>query len=142
MTMAAIPNRMVDAGSARALTVAMILFAHGARDARWAAPFVRLQQIIQQRQPELAVHLAFLEFMTPNLPDLVALLVADGVQQVQLVPVFLGQGGHVLRDLPQLLAQLQRQYPQLHLHCLPAVGENDAVLQAIADYCLSAPPAL
>lgn len=133
-------NSAGSANSGETASPAMILFGHGARDARWAAPFVRLQQIIQQRQSAITVHLAFLEFMTPNLPDLVAQLVANGVQQVQLVPVFLGQGGHVLRDLPQLLQQLHSQYPQLHLHSVPAVGENDAVLQAIADYCLSAAP--
>ncbi len=119
------------------MSSALILFAHGARDARWAAPFVRLQQIIQNKQPQCRVELAFLEFMTPDLPSLVAQLHTENCLDIRLVPVFLGQGGHVLRDLPQILAQLQVQYPQMRLQTLPAVGENDAVLMAIAEYCLS-----
>lgn len=121
----------------------LILFAHGARDPRWAAPFLRLQQLLQQRA-DLDVHLAFLEFMTPGLPDLVAQLVASGQHEITLVPVFLGQGGHVLRDLPVLIGQLHAQYPQLQLHRAQAVGEDDSVLQAIAQYCLStlSPPAV
>lgn len=118
----------------------LILFAHGARDPRWAAPFLRLQQLLQQRA-DLAVHLAFLEFMTPSLPDLVAQLVANGQHEITLVPVFLGQGGHVLRDLPLLIEQLQTQYPQLQLHRAQAVGEDDSVLQAIAQYCMNELPA-
>ncbi len=119
----------------------LILFAHGARDPRWAAPFLRLQQILQA-DGKVAVHLAFLEFMSPSLPELVAQLLADGQHRMTLVPVFLGQGGHVLRDLPLLIEQLHAQHPQLQLHRAQAVGEDDSVLQAIAQYCLRAlPPA-
>lgn len=119
------------------MSSAIILFAHGARDARWAAPFKRLQQLIQSQQTQASVHLAFLELMTPDLPGVVSQLVAENCLDIRLVPVFLGQGGHVLRDLPQILQQLQAQYPQLRLQTLPAVGESEAVLMAIADYCLS-----
>lgn len=115
---------------------ALILFGHGARDPRWMVPFVKIQQLIQAQQPELAVHLAFLEFMKPGLPELVAQLVADGCLDMTLVPVFLGQGGHVLRDLPQLIEQLRGTFPKLQLRSTSAVGEDDVVLSAIASYCL------
>ena len=115
----------------------LILFAHGARDPRWAAPFLRLQQLLQA-DATVTVHLAFLEFMTPSLPDLVAQLQADGQHELTLVPVFLGQGGHVLRDLPPMMAALQLQFPDVVLRQVPAVGEAAPVLAAIANYCLEA----
>jgi sirohydrochlorin cobaltochelatase len=46
---------------------ALILFAHGARAASWAAPFQRLRDLTAQQRPDLAVSLAFLELMTPSL---------------------------------------------------------------------------
>jgi sirohydrochlorin cobaltochelatase len=115
---------------------ALVLFAHGARDPRWAAPFQRLQHMVQQSRPEVDVRLAFLELMQPSLPDLVAELVAKGTDRISLVPVFLGQGGHVLRDLPVMTEQLRKQYPQLQLHVVQAAGEDELVLQALRDYCL------
>ena len=115
---------------------AMILFAHGARDPRWAAPFQRLQVLTQNSLPEVAVELAFLEFMTPNLTDLVTRLVQDGCEKVIVSPIFLGQGGHVLRDLPVLINSLRESYPALELQQLEAAGEDAAVLQAIRDYCV------
>ena len=118
-------------------TKALILFAHGARDPRWAAPFVRLQQLSSAALPNTIVRLAFLELMTPQLPDTVAALVADGCSDVTIVPVFLGQGGHVLRDLPLLITELRTQHPALGIKVAAAVGENPAVLEAIADYCVS-----
>lgn len=115
---------------------ALILFAHGARDPRWAAPFQRLRQLIQLQLPGLRVELAFLELMSPRLPELVAELVRQGTLQVTVVPVFLGQGGHVLRDLPLMTQQLQQDYPSLRLKVAQAAGEDAEVLNAIAGYCL------
>ena len=119
-------------------TTALILFAHGARDPRWAAPFERLQQIAQSQLPDVAVRLAFLELMNPRLPETVAELVGAGCTQVTVVPVFLGQGGHVLRDLPLIVEQLHADHPQLQVKVAEAVGENPQVLSAIANYCISA----
>lgn len=121
-----------------ALDTALILFAHGARDPRWAAPFQRLQAMTQVSLPQVMVALAYLEFMNPSLPELVAQAVAAGVRRVSIVPVFLGQGGHVLRDLPVLLEQLRNAYPDVLLTVRDAAGEDELVLSAIRDYCLKA----
>ena len=115
---------------------ALVLFAHGARDPRWAEPFLRLQQIVQAREPEVTVSLAFLEFMTPPLPELMQQLVQDGCAEVTVVPVFFGQGGHVLRDLPVMIDQLRLDYPGVALNSVPAVGESAEVLNAIGEYCV------
>lgn len=116
---------------------ALILFAHGARDPRWAGPFLRLQALLQERQPETTVRLAFLEFMQPDLPTLLSELAQQSYQDLLLVPIFLGQGGHVLRELPGLIAAGRAAHPELQIRLVDAVGECDTVLTAIADYCLT-----
>jgi sirohydrochlorin cobaltochelatase len=116
---------------------ALVLFAHGARSASWAAPFERLRALVQARAPDADVSLAFLELMEPRLPDQVGALLARGIEDVTVVPVFLGQGGHVLRDLPAMLAALRTAHPQLRLRVAGAVGEDPAVLDAMATYCLA-----
>jgi sirohydrochlorin cobaltochelatase len=120
---------------------ALILFAHGARAASWALPFQRLRELTAQQRPECKVSLAFLELMTPRLPDEVAALVAGGVRDVVVVPVFLGQGGHLLRDLPELMDGLRAAHPEVAFSTVPAVGEDPAVLAAMAAYCAAAMPA-
>jgi sirohydrochlorin cobaltochelatase len=116
---------------------ALILFAHGARDPAWAAPFELLQKRIQRQLPEVQVSLAFLELMKPDLSQLLEQLAAAGIAEVSVVPVFLGQGGHVLRDLPALIAQARQRHPQLTIKVAQAVGEQPDVLNAIAQYCMS-----
>jgi sirohydrochlorin cobaltochelatase len=117
---------------------ALVLFAHGARAASWAAPFERLRDLTAARLPGVAVSLAFLELMEPRLPAEVARLAAAGVDAVTVVPVFLGQGGHLLRDLPLLVDQLRLDHPGLAVKVAGAVGEDPGVLGAMTDYCVSA----
>ncbi len=117
---------------------ALILFAHGARAAAWAAPFERLRDLTQARLPQVPVSLAFLELMEPRLPRRVAELAAQGVTQVSVVPVFLGQGGHVLRDLPLMVEQLRMEFPALAISVAGAVGEDPDVQRAMTDYCVAA----
>ena len=118
---------------------ALILFAHGARDARWAEPIQRVQQLIMNQiidAKNTVVCQAFLELMSPSLSELVAQLDAQQIQSITIVPLFLGQGGHVRRDLPELIQHMQHVYPHIDFQLTPAIGEDERVLLAIADVCL------
>ena len=44
----------------------LILFAHGARDAAWAAPFEAVAARARAQRPAWLVALAYLELMAPN----------------------------------------------------------------------------
>ena len=115
---------------------ALVLFAHGARAASWAAPFERLRDALRAQLPDLPVTLAFLELMEPRLPQAAAELVAQGVDDITVVPVFLGQGGHLLRDLPALAEGIRTAHPGLQLQLAGAIGEDPGVQAAMADYCV------
>jgi len=119
---------------------ALILLAHGAREPDWARPFVQLRNLVADLRTDVQVELAFLDMMTPALPDLVAQLAAAGCGAVTIVPMFLGQGGHVLRDLPRLVADLRLAYPQMQFSVVEAVGEDASVQEAMALYCARALP--
>ena len=110
----------------------LILFAHGARDPRWREPFERLADKVRGARPQLAVSLAFLEMMSPGLDAAVDALVARGCTSVRVVPVFLGQGGHVREDLPAAVERVRARNPGIALELRAAIGEDDAVLDSIA----------
>jgi sirohydrochlorin cobaltochelatase len=114
----------------------IILFGHGARDPRWAEPFQRLAAKLRAARADQPVALAFLELMSPDLPAAVAAQAAEGCAAITVVPVFFGQGGHVRRDLPEVVAKCREAHPGVLIHCATAVGEDDAVLDAVAGYCL------
>lgn len=120
------------------MTRALVLFAHGARAQSWAAPFERLREQSQARLPGVPVRLAFLELMEPRLPAAVEALVGEGIDDITVVPVFLGQGGHLLRDLPQLADGIRAAHPGLRLQVAGAIGEDPQVQAAMTDYCIRA----
>jgi sirohydrochlorin cobaltochelatase len=113
---------------------AIILFGHGARDARWREPFDRLVALWCQQHPDILVELAFLEMMEPSLESAVASLTNLGATSVLIVPVFFGQGGHLRNDFPLLLEACQEKFPEVNLSATSAVGEDLTVLQAIVDF--------
>ena len=113
---------------------AIVLFGHGARDARWREPFDRLASLWKSQHADVQVELAFLELMQPSLEEAIASLASNGVTEVVIVPVFFGQGGHLRNDFPVLLASCRNIFPEVILRATPAVGEDEAVLTAIVDF--------
>ena len=111
----------------------LILLAHGARDPAWATPFEAVVARVRTKAPEAVVRLAFLELMTPRLEEAGAELAGLGCTRVDVVPVFLGMGGHVRRDVPEQLATLRAARPEVVWTLHPAVGETPRVIAALAD---------
>ena len=117
----------------------LLLFAHGARDPAWARPFEIVTERLRVAKPGTPLVMAYLEFMSPGMEDAAAQLAAAGCTRVHVMPLFLGTGGHVRRDVPLLLDRLREQHGDAVEWLLHApLGEQDAVLQAISHACLSA----
>ena len=118
----------------------LILFAHGARDPRWATPFEAVAQRVRSARPGVLLRLAYLEFMQPSLAEAGAELAAAGCATVQVLPMFLGAGGHVRRDLPLLLDALRAAHPAVVFTLHGAIGELDAIADAMAAAALRTLP--
>lgn len=118
------------------MSTALILFAHGARDPEWANPMRRVQAAIRQRVVGVPVELAFLEFIAPSLPDCAAQLVAQGARKIVILPMFIARGGHLKKEVPEMLATLRATYPGVTFVLGGVIGENEAVVQAMAEAAL------
>jgi len=114
-----------------------ILFAHGSRDPQWRVPFEGILKKMQALSTSPA-SLAFLECMTPTLDQAIDDMVGAGIQQITVIPVFLAVGSHVRKDLPTLLEAARLKHPNLALHASAAIGEQDAIQDAIAAFALIA----
>jgi sirohydrochlorin cobaltochelatase len=116
----------------------LLLFAHGARDPAWARPFEIVTERLRASRPGTPLAMAYLEFMSPDIETAAGQLVVAGCTRVHVLPLFLGTGGHVRRDVPLLLDRLRERYGDTVEWLLHApLGEQEAVLQAITRACLS-----
>jgi sirohydrochlorin cobaltochelatase len=116
----------------------LLLFCHGARDPNWARPFEAVRHRVSERAPDVPVVLGYLEFMSPGLIDAGHALAAAGCTHVDVIPLFLGAGGHVRKDLPALMDTLRLAHPQMSWTVQPSIGEAAAVVHAMADVALGA----
>ena len=82
----------------------ILLFAHGARDPDWARPFEAVLERIRAASPDVRAELAYLEFMSPRLAEVLASLAAASTPRVRVLPVFISRGGQVKAHVLWLVA--------------------------------------
>ncbi|MFJ6914901.1 sirohydrochlorin chelatase [Streptomyces sp. NPDC101133] len=82
-------------------TPALVVVAHGSRDPRALSTVRALLGRVRLLRPALPVHLGHIELNEPLLPDTLAAL---GGGEAVLVPLLLGRGYHVKRDIPDMAA--------------------------------------
>ena len=116
---------------------AIVLLAHGSRDALWSAPIEAVAARIRARQPATAVCCAYLELRSPTLVDAATALIAAGAREIRVFPLFLGVGKHAREDLPKLLATLKALHPDIAIELLPTAGEHEPLTALLADIALA-----
>lgn len=125
------PPPPADGPDAGAPIRAWIVFAHGSRDPDWSAPMRAIARRVGERLGEQRVALAFLEREPPTLEQAAATLIAAGAQHVRVEPMFLGVGGHLRQDLPEMLEALRRRWPRVRFELGTPIGESASVADAI-----------
>ncbi|MBU6459894.1 MAG: CbiX/SirB N-terminal domain-containing protein [Proteobacteria bacterium] len=115
---------------------ALIIFAHGASDPEWAAPFESIKKRILLTRPDLYVQLAYLERMPPNIESAVEEAVRAGAKTIAIIPFFLARGGHLKRDLPPKLNSLCQTYKNITFHLCAPLGESKTMLDTMADWAI------
>jgi len=111
---------------------AVILFAHGAREIEWARPLEALRDRL--RAAGTRTELAFLEIMSPPLEEAVGNLVAEGHKTVTIVPLFLAQGKHLGKQLPEMVAKIRERHAKTEFRVTPALGEAPEIVAAITEW--------
>jgi sirohydrochlorin cobaltochelatase len=115
---------------------AVVLIAHGARDARWTEPFVAMRSLLAERLAPKQVRLAFMEFTPPTLDDVVAEVHRGGARRILVVPIFLSGGGHVGNDIPKLVDSVRERHREATFVMSGAVGEEPEVAAGMLDAVL------
>lgn len=103
----------------------------------WRKPIEAVASRASQREPDIHVRCAYLELMEPGLAACAAELAALGVLSITVVPLFLGVGKHAREDLPVLIDNLIATFPLIQFTLLPAVGEDERLIELMATIALS-----
>ncbi len=121
---------------------AHVLVAHGSTSLRWRAPFEVLAQTLAACDPSRIVALCYLEKCTPTVSTVLDDLYRQGCRTLRVSPLFLSSGRHLDHDLPHLLTAWLDYHTDARLEVDPALGEQAAILSALAHALCAQPTAV
>ena len=67
---------------------------------------------------------SFIQWMTFAIPIAAILLVAGGAANIVVMPMFIAQGGHLKREVPEMLDRLRSTWPEVRFSLGGAIGER------------------
>lgn len=108
----------------------ILLLAHGSSDRRWCETFEALAAPTLQSLPEARV--AYMELASPTLEEEVEKAVAEGVDDIRVVPLFLAVGRHLRKDVPAMLEGYRQRFA-VDITLLPPIGEDPRLGHVLKD---------
>ncbi len=111
-------------------TPGVLIISHGSPRAEANEGFTALVARVAARLGLRDCLPAFFSIAKPDIPDQVGALAARGFRRIVLMPYFLYTGQHVTKDIPVVLAECRRRFPEVTLEFL-ATLENDPCLEDV-----------
>ncbi|MEM9585814.1 MAG: sirohydrochlorin chelatase [Planctomycetota bacterium] len=91
----------------------VLLIGHGTRQANGTDQFFQLADQLQHVMGKVPVAACLLEFQEPTIAQAWASLVDQGVTRIWAAPLLLFAAGHAKQDIPTILAECQRDSPEI-----------------------------
>lgn len=108
-------------------TRCIILMVHGSRDPQWRAPFEELQKKLAEKLGSQSVALAYMEFTTPTLNQVIEDKYKQGLRDFIVFPLFMAAGAHVSQDIPVQTDEARKLYDDITVTVTPPAGEDEAM---------------
>ncbi len=113
-------------------TMAIILLGHGSRVPGAAKPMERVAEELRQRLNGARVYVCYLSRLGPNYPEVFARAIEAGTKRVIVMPYFLHEGLHILKDIPELMQEQARPYPEVQVTLGKSLGFAQALVELVA----------
>jgi len=110
----------------------IILLYHGSAGNEWMAHMEWMAGAVRDAIPSASVLSACLKEFPPSLEDSVSSLAAGGAESILVVPMFIGPGGHALRDFPPIIESMKNRWPHIRFTWTPVAGAWEEVAEAVA----------
>ena len=110
---------------------ALIALAHGSKDPRSAATITALTEMVSCMRPDLRVATAFLDHVGPSFDDTVDRLVAEGHQEIVVVPLLLSEAYHAKVDVPRAVTDASGHHDGIKIHATDVLGIEAAFFHVL-----------
>jgi len=114
----------------------LIIVAHGSHNPSWRASVEKLTESLQVEVGSGKVRLAYMQCTPPTLLDVASDAVRVGVKRIRVLPLFLADEGHVLRDIRPFVDQLGKAFGSLEVDLLPPLGRHPLFKKLLCEIAL------
>lgn len=111
----------------------ILILAHGSKRRESLDEVLSLVEKVKLKTGEDRVTAAYLQFSPITLEVGVETLIKAGVKEICILPLFLFDGNHVRRDIPQAVSELRQKYPQIAFSVTRHIGDDDRMAEMIVD---------
>jgi sirohydrochlorin cobaltochelatase len=94
-------------------------------------PFEVLIANLKHELGQEKVDLAYMEFCSPSIEDVVFQSYKDGYTELDFLPLFMAGGAHLRNDVPRIFEKLKDGKRDLRLNLLSPIGEHELITNAI-----------
>lgn len=112
---------------------AMLILAHGSRVEATREAVIRTRDEIKRRGLYADVKAAFMEFNKPDIREAVMELYKDGFRNIVASPMFLFEGNHLLKDIPEEFEEIKKLYPDLSVEMAKPLGYDERIAGIIIE---------
>lgn len=105
---------------------ALLIVAHGSRRKESNQEVLQLaSEVLKQADGQfISTDVAFLEQAEPDIPSAVEKITENGTDHIIVAPYFLAAGRHVVKDIPEILAEVQINHPEIHFEIKEHIGSS------------------
>ncbi|OGX29631.1 MAG: hypothetical protein A2879_00595 [Omnitrophica WOR_2 bacterium RIFCSPHIGHO2_01_FULL_49_10] len=79
------------------------------------------------------IYPAYLQLAKPDLGQRLERLAKAGCRRIIIIPFFLFVGNHVSRDIPEIIEQEKKKYPDVRFIYTGNLGEDSRIADIVAD---------
>lgn len=112
---------------------AVLIVAHGSREAETKDTMEAITRMAAARLPETLIETAYMEFCHLNIAEGLDSLVAKGADDIRVVPYFLFSGIHIREDIPEELEKYRKNHPQIQLSMGRTLGADERLAEILSD---------
>jgi sirohydrochlorin cobaltochelatase len=120
----------------------VILIGHGSLRSASGASMIRIAARLRDEGVAPVVEPAFLNFSRPTFAEAVARCRETGADTLLIQPYFLIEGAYVRHDLPRLVQETMRNFPDMDARIAPALGHHPALVDLARQRIYEAAPEL
>jgi len=111
----------------------LLIVGHGSRRKETEQILESVVEMARKKLPEIPAEIAYMEFSKRDIPAGLDSLIAQGVDDIAVVPYFLFDGVHIREDIPQMIGEYKSAHTEIKFKMGNPLGADRRLAAVLAD---------